>query len=96
MSTKKNIALQVDERELAHILLGLRFVDDDACHLTAMGRDAAKHYIYDAGNTLMNYEEINALCERLNCTPEPDEDPGVPIPTGADSWFGPLKKSAKC
>lgn len=66
------IELDDDGLELAHILLGLRFLQISACWLPGEAQEAADLLIDSEGHNLMDDGSIDELCERIN-TSEGDQ-----------------------
>jgi hypothetical protein len=59
--------VRLSDRELATVLAALRYWQEDLAKNGDEGPIAVEHF--DEANTPLTVEEIDDLCERLNCGP---------------------------
>ena len=70
--SKKRFVLTVDDRELATILAGLRFHQDENLRIGSGVPDSAvKEIVADCGSLKpLDFDEVDELCERVNSCEE--------------------------
>jgi hypothetical protein len=63
--------MYLNKQELAAVLVGLRLVADDIRDYGPEEIEGHSWWPQFEGLPLITQEQIDALCERLNCTPDP-------------------------